>query len=148
MAAQLLCITCDNASLNDVMINNLSRNLMNYPGDAHRARCFNHVIALVAKRITRQFDVPKGEADGMLDEAEKELRELAKGVDIEEALMRGQGTDMDDNDDDDDIESEETLLDGTRTNLEASTRPVRLVLVKVGHLNTIYKKNWTQTNWG
>ena len=106
-----LCITCNNASPNDTMIDALGRTLRDYPGNANRARCFNHVIALVGKRMTRQFDVTKGAADAALSEAEKELRDLAKGMDIEEMLTKAkQDEDKDDeNDDDDDDEMEEDL---------------------------------------
>lgn len=134
-----LCITCDNASPNDTMINALSRILDDYPGDPNRARCFNHVIVLVAKWMTRQFDVAKGGANAALDEAEKELRKLAEKIDIEEELTNAkQDEDKDDKDDDDDDDDddgmEENLSPEDREELNASTRPVRLVLVKVSYV--------------
>src|SRR5258705_3001620 len=92
-----LCITCDNASPNDTMIDALGRTLRDYPGNANRARCFNHIIALVGKWMTRQFDVTKGAADAALSEAEKELRDLAKGMAIEEILTKAKQDE--DNDD-------------------------------------------------
>ena len=74
------------------MIDKLADLLENFPGDPNRARCFNHVIALVAQKMTRQFDVPKGGVDAALDEAEKELRNLAEGIDIEEMLTKSRST--------------------------------------------------------
>jgi hypothetical protein len=56
--SQILCITCDNASSNDTMIEALSDLIPLFPGDPNCARCFNHVIALIAKSLIHQFDVP------------------------------------------------------------------------------------------
>lgn len=114
------------------MIAALGRILDDYPGDPNRARCFNHVIALLAKRMTRQFDVAKGEADAALDEAEKELGNLAEEIDIEEMLTQAnQDEDEDVDNDDDDDDMEDDLSPADRKELDASTRPVKLVLVKV-----------------
>jgi hypothetical protein len=120
------------------MIDTLGRLLDDYPGDPNRACCFNHVIALVAKRMVRQFDVPKAGADAALDEAEEELRNLAEGIDIEELLAKGmqdedEGDDDDDDDDDDDRTKDEMSAE-ERVALDANTWPVRLLLVKVGSL--------------
>jgi hypothetical protein len=113
------------------MIAALARTLDDYPGDPNRARCFNHIIALVGKRMIRQFDVPKGGADAALDEAEKELRNLAEGIDIEDMLAKGrQETDEEDDEDDDGDDGDEMDVED-HADLEASTRPIRLVLVKV-----------------
>ena len=81
-----------------------------------------------------QFDVSKGGADAALDEVEKELRKLADGIDVEEVLVKCRqeptnGEDNDDDDDDDKMEVELSVED--RAELEASTQPIRLVLVKV-----------------
>ena len=82
------------------MIDKLVDLLENFPGDPNRAHCFNHVITLVAQKMTRQFDVPKGGVDAALDEAEKELRNLAEGIDIEEMLTKSmQDADKEDGDD-------------------------------------------------
>ena len=80
---------CDNTS-NNTMIDSLSETVMSFEGDANRARCFNHVVALVAKRVIHQFDVPKGRADAALDEAEQALRDLAKGIDLEECQTQAE----------------------------------------------------------
>jgi hypothetical protein len=122
------------------MIDTLGRILKTFPGDANRARCFNHVVALVAKRVVRQFDVGKGQADAALDEAERQLQDLAKGIDIEERLARANqdaGDDEDDEDVNDDSDETDDLSPEARAELDANTRPVRLVLVKVCHLGRL-----------
>jgi hypothetical protein len=117
------------------MIDALECSLDDYPGDANHARCFNHVIALVAKRMTQQFDVAKGAANAALDEAEKELRELAKGIDIDKMLMRAkQDADDEEDDDEEDDNEEDDMSPEEREELDVSTCLVRLVLVKVSAL--------------
>ena len=114
------------------MIDKLADLLENFPGDPNRARCFNHVIALVAQKMTRQFDVPKGGVDAALDEAEKELRNLAEGIDIEEMLTKSmQDADEDEDDEENEDGTEDEMSAEDRTVLDASMRPLRLVLVKV-----------------
>ena len=66
-------ITCDNASANDVMIDDLPQHLPNFPGKPNHTQCFNHTIALVAMRIVRQFDVPSAGEGDQMSEAEEEL---------------------------------------------------------------------------
>jgi hypothetical protein len=56
----------------------------------------------MAKQLLRQFDVPRKDADSALDEAEKQLLDLAAGIDIEElvtAAEQGAGVASDGNDD-------------------------------------------------
>ena len=115
------------------MIDKLADLLENFPGDPNRARCFNHVIALVAQKMTRQFDVPKGGVDAALDEAEKELRNLAEGIDIEEMLTKSmQDADEEDEDDEENEDGTEDEMSAEDcTVFDASMRPLRLVLVKV-----------------
>jgi hypothetical protein len=67
-----------------------------------------------------------------LDEAEKELRDLAKGIDIEEILAKANQDEAEDGEDDDD-EIEEEISPEDREQLDASMRPVRMVLVKVSY---------------
>jgi hypothetical protein len=131
---QALGITCDNASPNDTMIDELPDLIKNYPGASNRARCFNHIVALVAIRVVRQFDIPGGENKSM-DEAEQELRDLAEGLDIEEAAaQRERESDDDEEEDDEDggwVEARANLSTTDREELDESVRPVRMLLVKV-----------------
>jgi hypothetical protein len=66
------------------MINKISDIIKTFSRDENRARCFNHIVALVTKSTVRQFDVPKGLANTALDVVERELQELAEGIDIED----------------------------------------------------------------
>ena len=55
----ILGITCDNASNNDTMIENLATIMSHFSGEANRARCLAHIVNMVAKIILRQFEVSK-----------------------------------------------------------------------------------------
>ena len=118
------------------MIDKLSNLISSFPGSANRARCFNHVIVLVTKSSIRQFDIPKGKADAALDEAERELRELAEGLDIEEVEMAGEWEAPEDDDDENAegwVDEVAHLSVANREELDANVRPIRLLLVKVSH---------------
>jgi len=119
-------------SPNDTMIDDLPNRIVTFPGDENRAWCFNHVIALVAKSSIRQFDIAKGKADAALDEAERELNELAEGIGIEDEKMRVEWEGNDEDDEDDNGWGDEVahLLVANHEELEANIMPVRLVLVK------------------
>lgn len=136
LSIQILSISCDNAAPNDTMIEELADLVESFPGAANRTRCFTHILNLVAKTMIRQFDIPKGKAEAALSAAEQELRDLAEGIDLEELSMKT----GDDGEEDDEIdeENEEGWIDECtamnavdREALEESTRPVKLVLVKV-----------------
>jgi hypothetical protein len=104
------------------------------------------VTALVAKSAVRQFDVLKGNADSALDEAERELRELAEGLDIEESITEDEWGEADEENENEDLPGGEdddswvdevaALLPQDREELEAKIQPVKLVLVKVSHQRT------------
>jgi hypothetical protein len=120
------------------MIDELSHLIPSYPGDASQARCFNHVVALVAKSVVRQFDVPKGQAEEALDEAERELREMAEGIDIEDDKTQYEWEASEDDENGDGwIDEVAKLSIADREELEDSIRPVRLVLVKVSAFNPL-----------
>jgi hypothetical protein len=125
------------------MIAKLGDIIPSFPGSPNRARCFNHVVALVAKSVVRQFDVPKGLADAALDEAERELREMAEGIDIEDEVTQGEWEEQDNSEEDKDenndgwIDEVAELSIADREELEANIRPVRLVLVKVSSLTHV-----------
>ncbi|KAF8075926.1 hypothetical protein FPV67DRAFT_1444722 [Lyophyllum atratum] len=122
------------------MVDELEKLVESFPGQANLTRCFNHVLALVAKTVVRQFDVPKKKEDEALDNAEKALQELAEGADIEELAMQveelkrqiGGEIPAQDDDDTEDWEDERAALSEIeRDELDASIQPIRLVLVKV-----------------
>lgn len=109
--------------------------LPNFPGAANRCRCFLHVVNLIAKTLLKQFDIPKKKAKEALDEAERELLELAQDLDIEEATTAAENGLGGDSEENDDVEGwvDETaeLTEEEREELRENSRPVRLVLVKV-----------------
>jgi hypothetical protein len=105
------------------MINKLRNILENFSRDPNCARCFNHVITLIMKKMTCQFDVPKGGANVVLDEAEKELRNLVEGIDIEEMLTRSM-QDVDIEDEDDEENKEDEMLAEDHAIFDVSVRPV------------------------
>jgi hypothetical protein len=131
---QILSVTCDNASPNDVMIDALAELVVAFPGAANRTRCFAHILNLVVKVVIRQFDVPKAEADKVLDVTSQALVDLAGDIETE-----GETMDQRDDDEDDDDEGEEgtwvnprdEMSQIDREELDSAVRPVRLVLVKV-----------------
>ena len=95
----LLSITCDNAAPNDTMVDELSNLLDDFPGAPNRTWCFMHILNLVAKSISKQFDLPKAKADEVLDDAAQALADLAGDIEVEEELM---GDDLVGDDEDDD----------------------------------------------
>ncbi|KAF9543542.1 hypothetical protein CPC08DRAFT_649847, partial [Agrocybe pediades] len=64
---QILAITCDNASNNDVMIEELDELLPGFSSTNH-VRCFLHVNNLVARTLVRQFDIPKSQSTSAEDQ--------------------------------------------------------------------------------
>ncbi|OCH83725.1 hypothetical protein OBBRIDRAFT_690040, partial [Obba rivulosa] len=53
---QILTITADNASSNDVLIEHFADFIFKFPGNANWCRCFAHIINLVIKAILHHFD--------------------------------------------------------------------------------------------
>jgi hypothetical protein len=83
-----------------------------------------------------QFNVPKGLADTTLDEAERELQELAEGIDIEDKQTQDEWEGPDEEGDKGDniegwVDEVAHLSVADHTELEENIKPVRLVLVKV-----------------
>ena len=82
----------------------------------------------------------------LIDEAEQELIDLAAGMDIDEMLTQSQ-QDANGDDNDNDNESQESGISAeARAKLNASTRPVKLVLVKVSPLHMLCVPNLTYCN--
>ncbi|KAJ8474625.1 hypothetical protein ONZ51_g7088 [Trametes cubensis] len=125
---KILGVTCDNALNNDTMVNALEVEVPSFRGQNARTRCFDHVVNLVAKALTRQFDHKKGDSRRSDDDLEVDLEseELAARFELYKELG-GEGDD-----------DEEGLLDELSSMSEAdrvayleSVQPVRMVLVKL-----------------
>jgi hypothetical protein len=84
---QILSVTCNNASNNDTMIDELKNLLTEFSGAASWTHCFAHIINLVAKTVIQQFDVPNSTDKTLADEVLKELGGLADGIKAEELIM-------------------------------------------------------------
>ena len=55
----MLGVTCDNASANERMVENLAKLVVDFLRDTNRAQCLAHIVNLVVKIILRQFDISK-----------------------------------------------------------------------------------------
>ena len=116
------------------MIDELEDALPNFPGVTNWTWCFLHIVNLIAKQLLKQFDVPRKNADAVLDEVERELWELAEGLDIEELVTWEEQEGEDDEDDDNTegwINEMDILTVEDREELEKSIGPIWVVLVKV-----------------
>jgi hypothetical protein len=136
---QILGITCDNASNNDVMVDELEDLLPGFSRVNH-TRCFLHVNNLVARTLVRQFDIPRAKPGIATDDddPDRELRELAGDIDLEErqtreALLEESADGELDPDDDNEGWAGEmaALSQAEREGLQDSLRPVQMILVKV-----------------
>jgi hypothetical protein len=111
-----------------------------FPGAANQTRCFLHILNLVVKSILKQFDLPTrkkknpsgnddDQIDEIIDQASKELLQLAGDVVMEGELMVN-----DDEEDDNEegwIDEREEMTEDELKELSASVAPVRLLLTKV-----------------
>ncbi|KAE9384408.1 hypothetical protein BT96DRAFT_765972, partial [Gymnopus androsaceus JB14] len=52
----IISITCDNASANTAMFEELVELLPNFPGKNAHVRCFSHTVNLTAKGVLRPFE--------------------------------------------------------------------------------------------
>ena len=127
--SQLLSITCDNATVNDSMVDIMGDALPKFPGEANRTRCFAHILNLAAKTITKLFDLPAGSRSAKEDE----LIALAGDIELEE--LQTQQLNGEEEATKDNIEGwvdEEAILnEEEKESLSESILPVRVVIVKV-----------------
>ena len=108
----------------------------------NRARCFTHILNLVAKSLLKQFDVCKtSKADEELNEEEAELLNLAGDLDAEDLTTTQEsdgdqgieGENLAEDDLEDWVDEVTALTPGERETLEEDIRPVKMALVKVSH---------------
>jgi hypothetical protein len=133
--SQILSVTCDNASNNDKMIDELEDIVEEFSGSINHTRCFLHIINLVVKSVLRQFDLPKKQADAKLGEAETELLRLAGNLDNEENEAQ---KDFDGEEEEDNVEGwideQKEMTVKAREELSVSVQPLRLMLTKVNQI--------------
>jgi len=123
-------MTADNASSNDTMTDELTGLIAHFGGDLTWMRCLLHVINLVAKMVTKEFDIR-----GSGEEDTDELMTLAEGADTDDLQMNGWERSGDGSDDADDVDGwvdEISLLTANEhARLEGNICLVKLALVKV-----------------
>jgi hypothetical protein len=118
------------------MVDELEDLIKECRGSETRTRCFDHIINLVAKSTIQQFD----SRNVSNNEADKELRDLAEGLELEEMVTLAEknvvekdGEDSEEDDFDmDTIDEQIRLTEAERVRLDESFRPVKMMLVKVG----------------
>ena len=124
LQVQILSVTCDNASNNDAMIEELQELIPEFAGSVSHTWCFLHIVNLVAKSLICQLD-------------EEELIHQSETVDANDDEM----PEEDENDDEmlekkDDnnegwVDETEDMSNEEKNELEKSIPPVKLALVKV-----------------
>ncbi len=119
IAHKLLAITCDNASNNDTMVTQMSKDIPAFKGASMRVRCFAHILNLVVKSVLHVFE--QGD-DGSLSGVWADLDSEEGEYDEEE--------EEDDNTEDWQDEREE-MEEDERDELDASIQPVKSMLGKV-----------------
>jgi hypothetical protein len=126
---------CDNASVNNMMIEELASLIDNFPGKANHTRCFLHILNLVAKSIIKLFDSPVNEnGDNGVSDSEHMLAKLARGIELEELETRLNTNRNNTGKDDDEagLHNEAVLLTkNEQAMFTESIAPVRLVIAKV-----------------
>lgn len=65
------------------MVETLAELLDDFHGELDHSRCFTHTVNLVVKTILQQFDVQPSRLGVALEAAERSLKDLANGRDIE-----------------------------------------------------------------
>ncbi|KAJ3002262.1 hypothetical protein NUW54_g5941 [Trametes sanguinea] len=126
---KMLAVTCDNASSNDTMVNALAIDIPSFGGQRTRTRCVDHVVCLVAKSVTRQFDgVSKNSRKEGGNSLALDLEEEERTARME--MYKQQGGEGDD-DDDGLIDALELMSEEERETFLENIEPVRLVLVKL-----------------
>lgn len=129
-------ITCDNASNNDTMVEELKDLLPGFPGDNYRVRCFAHVLNLVAKSLIKHFDVRDTRDPATAEGDARELLELAREMESEELTTqaeRAAGEDEENelDDTDDEVDGMAELTNEQRVQFEHDILPVKLTMAKV-----------------
>ena len=135
---QIISITCDNASNNDMMVEELKGLLRVFPGESNRTRCFDHIVNLIAKSIIQQFDLPKTKGNQYFDKVLWELMISAGDLENEElATQEGESRDESSKSDSGDdnmegwVDEQEDMSETEQKELDDNKQPVRRVLVKV-----------------
>src|SRR5258708_24374788 len=146
-------ITCDNATSNNKILNELAGQLLEFSGAANCAQCFTHILNLVVKSIMHQFDVACKQKDkhDMMDEQAYKLKKLGRDIKMEELATQADGDNEDEGPSQD---SEEGWIDewlnmteDEINDLEECVQQICFLLMKVSDLYmncTVFAKQSTQ----
>ncbi|KAJ3969896.1 hypothetical protein EV361DRAFT_764249, partial [Lentinula raphanica] len=66
----LFSVTCDNASANTAMLDELTLHLDDFLGKKRHVRCFAHTVNLTAKGVLRPFEATKKQEPGAAEDME------------------------------------------------------------------------------
>lgn len=134
----MLSVTCDNATNNDTMVDELGGLVSNFAGAANRTRCFAHIVNLIAKTIIQQFDIPEAKEGQLVDAAMAELLALATYMHMEDLLTQASHgcRDGDEEEEEEDnvngwVDERNRLSASDLKELEEDVLPVRKMLAKV-----------------
>ena len=145
----MLAVTADNATANDVMIDELQELIASFRGQATRVQCFDHTLNLIVKTLLRQFDVArdkKGSNKAALDAAWAALQDLA-GDELEDDdgnygtwEIGEDGEEMEADNVEGWVDERRSMSEEEVAELELTTRLAKLVLAKVflGHSTKRY----------
>jgi hypothetical protein len=132
---QILGVTADNTSNNDVMISKLGKIMTKIPGTANQTHCFSHTLSILAKVILKQFEIPKKKEGEVLDKAAQALSNLAGNLDLEECEEREMWETSDSDEEDQELDTWVDVCEGLMEEevmaLKESVQPVRSAWVKV-----------------
>ncbi|KAG1824842.1 uncharacterized protein BJ212DRAFT_1260535, partial [Suillus subaureus] len=134
---QILSVTYDNTSNNDVMVDGLKDLLPDFGRAASHTQCFFHTVNLIAKSLLGEFNITKKakagretDNDVASDTSDMELADLSNEVQSEDASANVGDEELPDNEDG--WVDEVALLDqDEQIELQRNIQPVKLVLLKV-----------------
>jgi hypothetical protein len=119
------------------MVSELETLLPSFSSVNH-TRCFLHVNNLVARTLVKQFDAPKSISGQAIDKDDETIIALAGDMELEDRLTRerlledsSDGSVGDDDNVDGWVDERAALSQAEREDLQNTTRPVKMVLVKV-----------------
>jgi len=65
------------------MIEELTKHMVVFPGQANHIHCFAHIINLVARSLLKQFNIPENKVGPAVSTAQQELQELAEKLEMD-----------------------------------------------------------------
>ncbi|KAJ3720706.1 hypothetical protein C8R42DRAFT_582626, partial [Lentinula raphanica] len=132
---QIIAITCDNASANTAMVNELEDLIPNFLGKKAHVRCFAHTANLTAKGILRPFEPRRGAANAESNGEERGNHANDDNLGLEE--LNAELRDLEENGDENRDNEEgfvavlEEMTEEEREKWVRAVEPVKSMLYKV-----------------